>query len=125
MKLSRLIDPQFQETLRKLAATDIPLKTAFKLRGIIKRGNDELQKYDEVRSAALNRLGDKNEDGTLAADEKGTVKLSGENLQEFTEQLTILINQDINIGTVSIGELGDKLSLTTNELLNLDDLIVE
>ncbi len=125
MKLSKLIDPQFQTVLRKLAGQDVPLKTAYKLRGIINKGNEELAKYDTVRTDALQRLGDKNEDGSLAVDDKGTVKLSGDNLQSFTNELTALINMDIPVGNVSINELGDKLSLTTSELLTLDDLIVD
>ena len=90
MKLSKLVDPQFQAVLRKLAAQEIPLRTAFKLKGIIKTGNDELAKYDEVRGDALKRLA-----------------------------------SDINLGNVKLSELGDKVSLTTQELLNLEDLIVE
>lgn len=125
MKLSKLIEPQFQATLRKLAGQDIPLKTAFKLRGIIKKTNDELVKYDEVRTDALSRLGDKNEDGSLATDERGTVKLSGDNLQSFTDQLSALINTDVDVGSVGVNELGDKLTITTNDMLMLDDLITE
>jgi len=124
MKLSKLIDPQFQVILRKIAGQDIPLRTAFKLKGIIKCVNDELVKYDEVRGEALKRLGDKKEDGSLDVDESGTVKLSEDNMKDFAAELTTLINTDIDVGTLKIDELGDKLSLTAAELMTLDDLIV-
>jgi len=125
MKLSKLVDPQYQAILRKLGAQEIPLKTAFKLRGIIKVGNDELAKYEEVRGEALKRLGDKKEDGSLDIDEKGTVNLSGDNKQKFIDELNALLNTDISVGTIRLDELGDKVSLTTQDLLILDDLIVD
>ena len=125
MKLSKLVDPQFQAVLRKLAAQEIPLRTAFKLKGIIKTGNDELAKYDEVRGDALKRFGDKKEDGSLDIDANGTVQLSSDNKEQFVAELNALLASDINLGNVKLSELGDKVSLTTQELLNLEDLIVE
>jgi hypothetical protein len=125
MKLSKLVDPQFQAVLRKLAAQEIPLRTAFKLKGIIKTGNDELAKYDEVRGDALKRFGDKKEDGSLDIDANGAVQLSGDNKEQFVAELNALLASDINLGNVKLSELGDKVSLTTQELLNLEDLIVE
>lgn len=125
MKLAKLVDPQYQTTLRKLAAQDIPLRTAFKLRGIIKSGNDELTKYEEVRADALKRFGSKREDGSLDADEKGTVNLSEDNMKLFVAELNALLVTDVSIGTIKLDELGDKCNINTTELLILDDLITE
>lgn len=124
MKLSKLVDPQYQVILRKLAAQELPLKTAFKLRGIIKISNDELAKYEEVRSEALKRLGNKKEDGSLDVDDKGTVQLNDDNMQSFIRELNTLLATDLDVGTLSVSELGDKVTLTTQELIILDDLIV-
>lgn len=125
MKLGKLVDPQYQAILRKLAAQELPLRTAFKLRGIIKTGNDEFAKYEEVRADALKRFGDRKEDGSLDADEKGTVKLSEENMQQFVAELNALLATDINVGTIKVSELGDKASLTTQDLITLDSLITD
>ena len=125
MKLGKLVDPSYQAILKKLAIQEIPLRTAFKLRGIIKIGNDEFLKYEEVRADALKRFGDKKEDGSLDADEKGTVKLSEENMKKFVDELNALLVLDINVGKIKIDELGDKVSLTTQELMILDELITE
>ena len=73
MKLSKIVDPQFQGAVKKLAAQELPLRTAFTLRGVIKSLNDELSKYDEVRNEALQKLGEKKEDGSLNIDERGSV----------------------------------------------------
>jgi hypothetical protein len=125
MKLGKLVDPNYQAILRKLAAQEIPLKTAFKLRGILKVGNDEFAKYEEVRGEALRRLGDKKEDGSLDADANGTVKLSDDNMKIFIDELNALLALDINAGSIKISDLGDKVLLTTQELMILDDLIIE
>jgi hypothetical protein len=125
MKLSKIVDPQYQMTLSKLAAQDLPLRTAFKLRGIIRASKEELAKYDEVRADALKRLGNIKEDGTLDVDTNGTVKLSEENMKLFVSELNALLVLDVNVGKIKIDELGDKATLTTNELMALEDLIVE
>jgi hypothetical protein len=125
MKLSKLVDPQYHTTLKKLASQEIPLRTAFKLRGIIKLGADELAKYEEVRGDALKRFGTKNEDGTLVADDKGTVSLSEDNMKLFVAELNLLLLTDVSVGTIKIAELGENVSLTTHDLMILDDLIVD
>lgn len=125
MKLSKLVDPQFKTVLTKLASLDIPLRTAFKLRGIIKTNNDELAKFEEVRSEALKRFGDKKEDGTLNADDKGNIHLSEENMKQFVAELNALLVLDVSIGTIKVDELGDKTALTAQELIILDDLITD
>jgi len=125
MKLGKLVDPQYQAVLRKLASQEIPLRTAFKLRGIIKTGNDEFAKYEEVRADALKRFGKRKEDGSLDADEKGTVALSEENMTQFVAELNALLSTDVDVGTIKISELGEKASLTAQELTILDDLITE
>jgi hypothetical protein len=125
MKLSKLIDPQYQVILKKLASQDIPLRTAFKLKGIIKLGADEVTKYEEVRTEALKRLGDKKEDGSLTVDDRGSVKLSDENMKVFVSELNTLLSTDVSVGSLKIDELGDKASLTAQELIILEDLIVE
>ena len=125
MKLGKLVDPQYQAVLRKLASQEIPLRTAFKLRGIIKVGNDEFAKYEEVRADALKRFGNRKEDGSLDADEKGTVALNEENMAQFVAELNGLLATDVDVGTIKVSELGEKASLTAQDLMILDSLITD
>ena len=125
MKLSKLVDPQFQSTLRKLAGQEVPLKTAFALKGIIKRANEELVKYEEVRTSAVQRFGDKKEDGTLETNESGNVKLNDENAAAFVAELTSLLSTEVDIGAIKAQDLGDKITLTTSELMSIDELITD
>lgn len=124
MELKRLIDPQFQTALRKLASQDLPLKSAFLLKGIIKQVTDELNKYDEVRNEALKKYGTKNEDGTLQT-ENGSVQFTPDNLKEFSVEMENLIGCEVMVGTISINDLGDKATLTTSDLLQLDGVVRE
>ena len=123
MKLSKLVDPQFQTTLKKLAAQEMPLRTAFALRGIIKRCSEELVKYEEVRMEALNKLGEKKEDGSLSTNEQGHVTLTTEATLKFTTDLNLLLDTDIELSSIKVADLGDKVVLTTSDLLLLDSLI--
>src|SRR5581483_10550076 len=124
MKLARVTDQKFQAALQKLLKESLPLRTAFKLKGIAKRAQEELDKYEEVRKAAVERYGSKDENGNLIVLEEGTVKLEGENLNQFVKELSDLVNTEISIGTVSIDELGDKVNMSAEELLALEDLLV-
>ena len=124
MKLARVTDPKFQETLKKLLKEPLPLKTSFKLKGIAKRAQEELDKYEEVRKAAVSKYGAKDDKGELLVQEDGNVRLDGDDLQGFIKEITDLVNLEIDLGTLSIDELGDRVQLTAEELLALEDLVV-
>jgi hypothetical protein len=125
MKLGKLTDPQFQVTLRKLANQEIPLRTAFALKGIISNVSNELKKYDEVRNEALQRFGEKDETGQLIVDKDSNYQLSPENRKLFVDEMNNLISTTVNVGSVSVKDLGDKCALSASELITLDSVIVE
>jgi hypothetical protein len=111
--------------MRKLTTQEMPLKAAFALKGIVKTVNAELMKYDEVKLEALRRLGEKDEKGELIVQGDGTVKLNEENTKQFVDELNQLLNTEISIGSIKLSDLGEKATLTANELSLLDDIIVE
>jgi hypothetical protein len=105
MKLGRVNDSRFHMALTKLASMPIPLRAAFKLKGIAHRVGEETKKFEEVRQGALQTFGSKDEKGELLVDEQGAT--------------------DIEVGTLSIAELGDKLTLPTEDVIALDGILVE
>lgn len=125
MKLAKLNDDRFHIAFTKLAAQIVPLKTAFKLKGVAARIQEEVRKFEEVRQLALKQYGSKDENGELIVDENGNVKFEKENLEAFARELNELGSTEVDIGTLSLEELGDKTSLTTDDLIALDRLIVE
>lgn len=125
MKLARLVDPRFHSALDKLAAEQLPLKLAFRLKGIVKTVREEYQKYEEVRQAALTKYGKKDENGEFVMDEFKNVQFDGENIKEFAKELSQLANEDIELPTIKLSELGDKIAMTLEEIEMLDGLVVE
>jgi hypothetical protein len=125
MRLQQLVNVQFQASLKKLMEQDMPFKTKYALKGIVNRFTQETTKYDEIRAEAIKRLGNKKEDGTLDMDEKGNVSINEENGKLFSQELTSLLQTEVEIGSVKIADLGDKIDLNVNDLLNLDGLVVD
>jgi len=125
MKLARLIDERLHGALAKLSGEPLPLRTAFKLKGIIKTAREEFAKYEEVRKEALARHGQKNEDGTLKVDERNNVQFTQEGINAFATELNELATMDVEVPTLALSELGDKIVLTADDLEHLEGVIVE
>lgn len=125
MKLARLVDERLHTALGKLSKEALPLKIAYKLKGIVKIVNEEYAKYDEVRKEALQRHGDKDEDGVLKTDANGNAELSKDGMQAFLLELSELANMEIDCPTIKISELGDNICLTLQDVEMLDGIVVE
>jgi hypothetical protein len=125
MKLARLVDERLHGALNKLSKEALPLKTAFKLKGITKIVNEEFAKYDEVRQESLKRHGEKNAEGELILNDQGNVELSKEGMQAFLLELSELANVEIDCPTIKISELGDNICLTLQDVEMLDGIIIE
>lgn len=125
MKLARLVDPKFHAALDKLAAESLPLKVAFRLKGIAKTVREEFAKYEELRQEALNKFGKKDENDKLVLDASGNVQFDSSNMQEFAKEIGALANEEVDLPTIKLSELGDKITMTLEEIEWLDGLIVE
>lgn len=123
MKLGTLVNANFQSALSKLTKSNVPLKTAFILKGALEKVQKELEKYEECRKEALDRLGDKDEEGNLATDENNQIKFSEENLKTFYEEMNELLKTEMDIPTVTVDQLGDKCEITAEELMALGEMI--
>jgi hypothetical protein len=125
MKLKALITPTFQAALGKLTAQELPLRTSFYLKGVLKKNVEESKKYEDVRLEALSRVADKNEDGSMKVDANNQVHLSPDNLIKFQTELNALLETEVELGSVKLPELGEKTSLSPNDLLALEGFVVE
>ncbi len=126
MKLARIVDPRFHQALNKLlACKTLPIKVAFKLRGVSKVVQEEFNKYEEVRKAALEALGDKNEDGSLKTDEQGNVSFSGDAMQKFAVQIGELVQEEVSLPTIKLDDLGSDINISMEDVEMLEGLIVE
>lgn len=128
MKLARIVDPRFRTALQKIVnATGLPIRTAFRLKGIVKTVNEEYSKYEELRENLLNLHGSKDADGKLIIIENSNppaVKLEGENLQLFAKELSELANEEIQLSKLKLSELGD-IQVTFEDVEMLDGLLID
>ena len=125
MKLARLTDTRLHAALRKLSSAAVPLRVAFKLKGIQVRVDGELKKFEEVRQGALDKFGKKDAEGKLVTRPDGTVEFEEGQLQAFAAELNDLGQTDIDVSSVKVEELGDKVELSADELAFLDGILVE
>ena len=124
MKLSRIVDDRLYATLNKLATEPLPLRAAFRLKGIGKKAREEYLKYDEVRKEALQKHGLKNEDGTLKVDEKNNAQFDEAGIRAFSNELNELLSMDVELPTLKASELGN-VKLSANDLEVLDGILIE
>jgi len=126
MKLARLIDQGFQNSVRTLMKQPLPIKVAYKLRGVVKKAEEELNQYEEMRKEALQKYGKKKEDGSLDTTETNNVQFeTRESMQDFLKDIGDLTNLDVDMATISVEELGGDIKLSTEDLMNLDGLLVD
>jgi len=126
MKLGTLIDPRFKAALAKLQAAPLPLKIAFKLRGVVKAIEKELQTYEDVRQAALQKHGLKDEAGKLLTndDEIKSVKFESEEaFKAFLKDLADLSSVEVEIPKVVVADIEEAVKLSSDELAMLEDLL--
>lgn len=123
MKLSKIIDPRFMPALRKLLPETLPLKTAFKLKGIVKKVDEAIENYEDLRKVALKKYAILDEKGELVVDDKGNAQFEDGQLQKFVKELEGLVNVEIDFPKVKLEDLGDELRLSVDEVMVLEDLI--
>lgn len=125
MKLARLTNPLFQAALTKLIAQPIPLRAAFKLKGIAAKVREEFAKFEECRKAALDKYGSKDEEGKLLLINGENVQFTAENLQLFAKEFEELSETELEIPSLKISELGEKVELSAEEVAVLVDVLAD
>jgi len=125
MKLARLTDARFHNALRKLSAAPVPLRVAFKLKGIQAKVDQELKKFEECRQQALEKFGKKDAEGKVQTKPDGTVEFEPDQLKLFAAEFNDLGHTEVEIGFVKLEDVGDRVELSADELSLLDSVLVE
>lgn len=125
MKLARLTDARLHTVLRKLSAAPLPLRVAFKLKGISAKVDEEVKKFEAVRMEALEKAGKKDEAGKVVVKPDGNVDMDPDKLQEFVAQLNELGQTEVELPSLKVEDLGDKVQLSVDELNLLDGILAE
>jgi hypothetical protein len=126
MTLGTLLDVRFKAALGKLQSANLPLKVAFKLRGVVKAIEKELATYEETRQAALQKYGQKGEDGKLLTneDEIKSVKFESEEMfKKFLEELGELSKVEVEIPKIAVADIENAVHLSADDLAQLENLL--
>lgn len=124
MKLAKIVTPEFQRAVQVLLKQPLPIKTAHKLRGIIKKIDQELDNYEAVRKDLLGKHGKKKANGVLDIKD-GVIQFEGDAMKDFIRDVNELTSIDVELPTVTLNELGNEILLSAEQLIILEGILVD
>ena len=121
MDLSKLSNPKFITMMELLLKTKLPAKTAYKVMTLTYKFNEELKKFQEVRTHLLESYALKREDGSFIL-EGDSYTFDPDSKLGMLKGLSELLSVEIEFEPIKIDDLGD-ISLTAEDLMYLGDII--
>lgn len=122
MRISNLLDPEFQAALSRLSELELSAKTAFKIQRNINEVQDALAGYEAARIKLVNELGDKDESGELITN-NGNVKII-DHIEAFASAINDLMNSEVFLETIFAAEL-ENAKISAKQIQSLCGLIQE
>lgn len=123
MKLATLTSPAFQAALETLCKLTLPVKTAFKLKGLKKLVVGECGKFDEMKADLIARYAEHDEEGQVKLVEgTSNVLFKPEHVAAANKEFGELLLLEVELGKLHIEELGN-VSVDPNTLFALDGLV--
>jgi len=119
MRVGQIVDAKFKTAVGKLLPQDMPIKTTLVLKGVVDLLNSEIEKYEKSRQELLSKYGSKDEAGKLSVNENGHVKFAEDSAESYIKEYNTLCSAEVNIPTLSVQELGDKVTLSHDDLVTL------
>jgi transposase len=123
MKLGQVVHEDFQGALARLTSQNIPIKVAYRLKGEIDKLKVEIARHDSLRQELLMKYGKKTPDGKLEMDKLKNVKFDEAKLKLFLAELKELNSIDVEVKSIPVSDLGDKIEISIDDLIMLDGLI--
>ena|ERR1700722_13507352 len=126
MKLESLLEPAFKSGLAKLSS-GLPMRTTFKLEGIVTEVEAVLKKFEAARQTALKKYGKLKEDGSYEVDEfLNVIFKSKKDAEAFAKEYADLVSQDVKITKLKLDEVMSTSShIGVEELRKLKATILE
>lgn len=120
MKLAVYVSEPFQKALNKLAETQLPVKTSFKLSKYIKDMATEAEVFNAQRQKIFTEF------GKPVEGKEGMLQLDVDRQEEWLPKITELNELESTAEfKLKLDDLGDKAELTASDLLVLQDLVEE
>lgn len=121
MKLATLISEEFHTVFNELISQRIPIPAAYALNKIHEAVQKELVRYEELRREHLIRYAKRDENGGIVIEEDNVI-LDPENIDKFVQDMTDLVNMEVDVGSISMNSLGNA-TLSAKEIAALGGLV--
>ena len=86
-----------QEALQKLSNQQLPGRIAFRIGRLIKKLEEVLTSYNEVRNNLLEKYAKRKEDGTFELNDKNEYQFDEEHMKIFVEEMNKLVAEETSV----------------------------
>ena len=110
--------------LQQLANTELPARDSFTVLRMLKVIDKEYETIEATQRKMLEAYGDRDENGNYKFDGHGGIMIKEESAELFATEMDQLLSTQVNleINPIKI-DLLDKLQLTPNQLLKMEEFI--
>lgn len=110
--------------LQQLANTEMPAKDSFTVLRLLKIIDKEYETIETTQRKMLETYGERDSVGNFMPDGHGGVVIKSDNAQAFSEEMEQFLKTVIKLETAPLKlDLLDKLQLTPNQLLKMEEFI--
>ncbi len=120
--LGKVSNSNFTSVMQELVKQKLPVSTAFKLKTLTNKFNDELKKFNELRIQILDNHCKRNEDGSVNPDPSGNYQFEQEALAKVAKEMGDLMAIEVEFEPIRIQALGDT-SMSAEDLFTLGEVI--
>jgi hypothetical protein len=116
MKLGQVVSSI--SALNNLASEKMKAKQAYRVSRVLMEANGHLDSFNSARDKAIEKYGEKNDDGNIAVDQKS------KGFKKFTDELNALFDEEIEMkfNKIKLKEIGN-LEVSVADMVALDWLI--
>ena len=114
-----------QDTLQKLSHQPLPGRAAFQIGRLLKKLEEVLASYNEVRVKLIEKYANKNEDGTFEVNDNNEYQFTAENMQAYISEINNVIADEVEVEAKPINFKDiEKLEFTAAEMTFLEPFLM-
>lgn len=114
-----------QDTLQKLSHQPLPGRAAFQIGRLLKKLEEVLTSYNEVRVQLIEKYANKNEDGTFEVNDNNEYQFTAENMQAYVSEINNVIADEVEVEAKPINFKDiEKLEFTAAEMTFLEPFLM-
>jgi len=122
MKLSQIINPNLKTLLEKIVKCQMPIASAWRIKGVVREVNDNTLKYKEMHSDLIKKYAKKDESGELVVTD-GRVSVDPANMDLFSAELNELLSMEFEFKKLTFTDLPTSLELSPEEAFVLETIV--